>query len=338
MKRIKPVISIVISISITVVLFLYLFNWKNLVEIKKSIFDIKFIYFACYAIFSLSNVFFRSLRYRMLIKPLKIKVSSMFGLTLVRNLFVDMFPAKIGSLSYVALLNQRYRISMDICFASFFYAVLFDVLSLPPYLLLSAFGVTGVSHQIPWQYLLIGGLLMILIVACIIGCLDKIIHYAVMFIRKCTASLKFQKNKYFMIAIGKLDEVEMAVVKVKQLKIMRNLFGISLLIRLFKYSALYCLFAAVSKDIAGIFSVKKFSQMIFGITSADFTAILPVQGLAGFGTWETGWSFAFMMFGMPKSNAATIGFLVHLYSQMWEYGIGFLAFCIIVLPYIIKRK
>jgi len=274
----------------------------------------------------------------MLIKPAKIKVSSMFGLTLIRNLFVDMLPAKIGSLSYIALLNQRYKISMDVCLASFFYAILFDVLSLPPFLLFSAIGVSNLSELAPLPVLIGSGALMIVIIAMIIAYLDTMMHYIITLIRRITTGLKIQQNKHYLMAMKKLDEVEIAVQKVKKLNMMKSLFGISLVMRLFKYAALYCLFAAVYKITGEFLSVEKFSQMIFGITTADFTALLPVQGFAGFGTWETGWSFAFMMFGVPKSQAAIIGFLMHLYSQMWEYGVGFVAFCAIVLPYSIKKK
>lgn len=94
----------------------------------------------------------------------------------------------------------------------------------------------------------------------------------------------------------------------------------------------------IDAGIQEIFIIKQFCHLIFGITAADITPLLPFQAPANLATWETAWSIVFMLFGYPKADAAAVGLAVHTYSQLWEYSVGFIAFCIIVLPFSINKK
>ncbi len=327
-RRKKKILSFIISVNITILLFLFLFKKSDIGRIKESIFNININYLIFYIIFSVSNAIFRAYRYKLLILPIKIKWHSIIGLTFVRNIFVDMFPAKVGALSYVVLLNQKYKIPIDTCLSSFFYSFLFDILTLPPYLILSYYIIVE-AGELKFSFLLL------LLALCLMGLTLALIFYldrVISIIMSKLVKFKYFKIDKFYFIFNKMEELAKALKAVKELGYLKRILFISLLMRGFKYLGLYSLFYAVYLK-SGLIQLKQLSYLIFGITAADFTALLPIQGIAGFGTWETAWALAFKFFGVPKEESAYVGLLIHLYAQSWEYTIGFIAFCLIILPY-----
>ena len=76
----------------------------------------------------------RALRYRSLLKADGISQVPgtwyMFLITLCRNMFVDMVPARIGEASYVLMLNRGYRVPVSACLSTLFISVVLDILAL----------------------------------------------------------------------------------------------------------------------------------------------------------------------------------------------------------------
>lgn len=337
MVNYKRIAVTFISFIITILLFIYLFDVRDIEKIKNSLLSIEASHFILYAFFSLSNAFFRALRYKFLLIPIEVPISSMFGVTLLRNLFVDMFPAKLGALSYPAILNQRYKVPIDSCLSSFFYSFLFDVITLPPFLLFSLLLIGEVHFYTPKVIFIIGSLVIIFVTTIIIVYMDRALRFANIILYCIIDKLKLSNKKFFQKIRIKLADTVQAVEYLKAKGSIILIFFLSLLIRLFKYLGLYFLFSSICK-FEELISFKHFAQLIFGITAADFTAIFPFQFFGGYGTWETAWTLILQLFDYKKLDAAIVGLTVHAYSQMWEYFVGFLAFCIVILPYILKKS
>lgn len=333
----KRILTTFISIIITILLFIYLFDISDIEKIKTSMLSIEVNHFILYAIFSLSNAFFRALRYKFLLVPVEVPLSSLFGVTLLRNLFVDMFPAKLGALSYPAILNQRYKVPIDFCLSSLFYSFLFDVIALPPFLLFSLLIIGKANLYIPKMVFIIGSIVIIFVTAMIIIYLDHILKLANLILYQIIDKLKLSDKKFFHTIKIKINDIVQAVEYLKAKGAIILIFFLSIIIRLFKYLGLYFLFSSICK-FEELISFKHFAQLIFGITAADFTAIFPLQFFGGYGTWETAWSLILQLFDYKKLDAAIVGLTIHTYSQMWEYFVGFIAFCIIILPYIIRKS
>ena len=104
---------------------------------------------------------FQALRYRLILSATEDSVPGFFHLLLVtasRNMFVDMLPARLGELSYVAMLNRGYRVGLPACLSSLAISFAFDLAALG--LIIAAI----VVHQLfslgvePW---VIGTLVMV---------------------------------------------------------------------------------------------------------------------------------------------------------------------------------
>ena len=89
---------------------------------------------AVYAAAQLLQGWLRAVRYRLLlagagVAPLPGR-GRMFGVTLARNMFVDMLPARAGELAYWALLNRGEGVQSADCVSSMTISILFDFLAL----------------------------------------------------------------------------------------------------------------------------------------------------------------------------------------------------------------
>ena len=89
---------------------------------------------AAYAAAQLLQGWLRAVRYRLLLAgagatPLPGR-GRMFGVTLARNMFVDMLPARAGELAYWALLNRGEGVNSADCASSMTISILFDFLAL----------------------------------------------------------------------------------------------------------------------------------------------------------------------------------------------------------------
>lgn len=92
--------------------------WSSLITVLLSF---SATYVLLYLGASLVRTLLQSLRYRLLLRVAEPSVPSLFHVylvTLSRNMFVDMLPARLGELSYIAMLNRGYRVSGESCVSS----------------------------------------------------------------------------------------------------------------------------------------------------------------------------------------------------------------------------
>jgi len=108
----------------------------------------------------------------------------------------------------------------------------------------------------------------------------------------------------------------------------------SFLIRLAKYVSVYVLLLGFLRSHGYRPADVGLWKTILGLTGAEFTALLPVKGLGGFGTWETAWSALFRILGFPGDLAVVSGLGVHITTNLLEYGLGALAILLLLLLFL----
>jgi len=54
-------------------------------------------------------------------------------------------------------------------------------------------------------------------------------------------------------------------------------------------------------------------QVIFATSLANFSMLIPISAIGGFGTFETGWSVGFVLLGMPLETAISIGLFTNIF-------------------------
>ena len=102
--------------------------------------------------------------------------------------------------------------------------------------------------------------------------------------------------------------------------------GLSLLLRLTKYGAYYCLLQALlaSQDAAGL--QLSFLRVFLSVAGAEMAASLPLPTLMSVGPYEAAGAagFAFWL-GLPRDLATLAVTAFHGLSQIHDYGLGLLA-------------
>jgi uncharacterized membrane protein YbhN (UPF0104 family) len=129
-----------------------------------------------------------------------------------------------------------------------------------------------------------------------------------------------------------------ALEHIKDRKIQWPLFLLSLIIRAAKYGSLYFLLLALLRNHGFSLGNLSFWKTILGITGAEMTGALPIKGIAGFGTWESGWALAFQLMDFEQKIAILSGIGVHLISNIFEYSLGILSILILTLPFLNRKK
>lgn len=133
------------------------------------------------------------------------------------------------------------------------------------------------------------------------------------------------------LTINNLDQI-------KHKKIYWPIFFLSLCIRLAKYSSLYFLLFSLLRGHGFSYKNLSFWKTILGITGAELTEALPIKGIGGFGTWESGWALTFKLLSFEPRIAILSGIGVHVITNLFEYMLGIASILILTLPYIRKGK
>ena len=275
-----------------------------------------------YMVLNLAATFLRAWRYKILLRPVAIGWGEILIVTLVRNAFDDLLPARIGSLSYIYVLNDRLEKPFENAASSFAVAFIFDFLTLAPFVLLALWMVGFGTSEIAagaWIAAAAAFFLVFSLIAWKIGLLVRLGRKLAWALVKKT---KWSSHPAVSRAFENLDRTADVLEQSKKQGIYAPVFILSLLIRLGKYGSLFFLFFAVLKSQGVDWEGMSFWKTVLGLTGAELTSALPVKGLAGFGTWESAWAAALQWMKFDPRLAVLSGLGIHLVTNVFEYGLG----------------
>ncbi|MDD3618814.1 MAG: lysylphosphatidylglycerol synthase domain-containing protein [Desulfobulbaceae bacterium] len=260
-------------------------------------------------------------RYGLLLKASEPAPPGFFHLFLVtvsRNMFVDMLPARLGELSYIAMLNRGYSVSAQSCLSSLAVSFVFDLMALS----------VMVAGIILYQLLTIGlqlwvvgvlGMLIVVIAVLLLFLFPVLEYFATRVARTSWGSRGFAGR---MVSL--LRKTATALQQTRKAGILGRLLVLSLGIRLSKYLGLYCLFFGVVATHFADISTHPVSVLI-ALVSAEAGASLPVPTFMSFGTYEATGMLAMVALGASQSASLVIMLGLHILSQMVDYTLGGIA-------------
>jgi uncharacterized membrane protein YbhN (UPF0104 family) len=240
---------------------------------------------------------------------------TVFAITLVRNLLVDLLPARLGELSYVYLVTTKGRRPVEDGVATLAVSFLLDLVALSP-LVLAALLIVGGGSSVPlWVAWTASGVLA--------GVGMAALMVASPLARAVSASLRRRTTSARMTtASDRLSALADSVDAAKAQHVLVPALLLSVIVRLCKYGSAYFLVLSLliplgySMEELGVF------RIFLGSVAAEVAASLPVHGLAGFGTHEAAWTLTLQELGYPREHAVISGFLAHAITQATEYVLG----------------
>ncbi len=272
----------------------------------------------CYFIAGVVQAFFRAVRYRIILRASEKEVPGLFHLVLVsmsRNMFVDMLPARLGELSYVAMLNKGFTVRTEACLSSLSISFVFDLIALALLLGMLLIYQLITSELQPW---LIGSLLVVALVS---GGLLVFLFPVLSFLGRRLEPLTQGGKKLITRPARLVRETALALQKVRTSGIVMPLLALSLGVRFTKYLGLYLLFLGV---VLPSFSaiVTSPAPVLITLISAEAAASLPVPAFMSFGTYEAGGALTMIALGAEKVASGIILLVLHIWSQIVDYSLG----------------
>ena len=274
-----------------------------------------------------AQTFFRAFRARLLLKaslPQGQSLPSVMRLilvTFVRGACADMLPARIGELSYVAMLNKGCAIPAADCLSSLSIGLLFDFLAL--------LAVLAVAIPAAAQGMTLLGSLLMLAALCVVGGFGLFSIFPAL--AKACERLEGRglfRRRPFAALLRIVTDTADAVTKTRRAGIAPGVAACSIGVRIAKYAGLYCLFVAVTRPIWPVLSHAGVSSVLVALIAAEGAASLPVPTFMSFGSYEAGGLAALTALGFPAADSMAAMLAMHVLSQIIDYSLGGLAFLV----------
>lgn len=300
-----------ISVLVTALAAIYLFSDISADDVLSLIRNIDPAYAGAFAAASLTAVIIRTLRYRILlaVAGYTVPLAPLALITLVRNLCIDLLPARLGGAAYIYLVHSRLGVPLAAGTASFGLEILLDlgavavILAVLPLINAESDG---------------GQIVRTVAVAAASG-------FAAL--AALVAAPPALNRVARMLPIGRLavffKSLAEDIGRFRHAGILGRLFLLSLIIRALKYLGLYLLLCALL--IPHQISLPAIGASLAGLIAAEFAATLPTSGIAGFGAYEGVFALIFSRIGLEPQLAKATAVAHHLLTQIWGYTLGLIA-------------
>jgi len=286
------------------------------------------VYFVVYLI----TLFFRAYRYRLLLimsgEPNVPSLKQMALVTGIRNMVVDMLPARLGELGYVGLLNRGYGVKLEHCASSLAVSIAFDFIALLAVVfLIVAKQLLGGDIQ-GWA---LAAMVSAIVLCCIaLAGLFIITPWANTFIAQRFPA-KNDSGLWFKLT-QLLDSFSKSLNSVREAGKTLQVVVLSIVIRILKYAGMFVLFQAVAGPSFVELAKLPIEHTIGALIGGEIGASLPVPTFMSFGAYEAGGALVFQLLGLSNQAAAVVTMLsVHIWSQFMEYILGGVLLAIFIL-------
>ena len=252
---------------------------------------------------------------------------ALYLVVLIRNLCSDLLPARIGSMIYIFLLSTRLKVPLDQATSSFSLALLFDICSIAPMVLVAMLFLEESANLSP-LIIILAALALLLFSALLIYFLPYFFHFAAIICGKISFLSKTTRDYLSKL----LEDVNQDIIQVQKAGLYTRIFILSILIRVFKYAGLYFILYALLQPRGYSYSELPWANVFFGLVVPEFAASLPISGIAGFGAYQGAWVFMFQLLGFPQEIAQITSLSHHIISQAYGFLIGIAATLILFIP------
>ena len=319
-----------ISIGISAGLVYYLLSRIELRDLVETLRNVHRPSLALFVAVSLGGLAARVARYWLLLE-VRPSFRDLALVTLVRNCLVDLLPARLGSLSFVYLATTRLNVPVQDSLATFFLALVFDMVAIAPLLVIAILVVGGAVSSAGAALAVLSFVLLAVSVVGVVF-MAPVLDLGAAFMRRCAAGNRLGRVDLWTKLSGLATDTAEQVRGVRQRGVLLPVLLVSLLVRIFKFGAYYVLLQAVLIPHDMPWGTLNFFEVFLGVAGAELSATLPIHGIAGLGTYEAAWTIGFTQLGFTEELAILSGFATHLISQVYDYSLGLAAMLWIMRP------
>jgi uncharacterized membrane protein YbhN (UPF0104 family) len=328
------------SAAVSCGVFVYLFTVVSPAEIVDSIRNAAPAGIIAYMVVGLASTVLRNVRYLILLRAsetdIPISGGQMFLVTLVRNLFSDLLPARVGSLIYVVILNARFGFPVEIGTSVWAVAFVLDLVVMVPLIALGVMVVGADRLGISIGMLAAVASLFFIATVAALSYLPQIVSRAGRFVARIAPMWR----KGALIK----EKLELTGVEIRAIYhkgILARVIVLSFLVRILKYGCIaflvYAILSPIDPDRYTLRAIG-YWPVFLGASLAELSASTPLSGIGGFGLYEGIWTGTFYLLGYPRELAALSGVSAHVITQIFGYSLGVLGIVVLIAPLLWRGK
>ncbi len=331
-------IYIVLSAVVTILLFWLLFSRIRAEDVMSTLSRIYVPGVLIYMAVALAGAWLRAWRYKWLLRPQPIGWGNILMVTFIRNSLIDLLPARLGSLSFIYVLNRRLSFAFEAAASTFVVAFVFDFLTLSPFLITALLAAGLGANAASTPALLAVSAVFLVAMGFLFWNIVPLSRLSLAIFRRLLNFFKADQKEFARLAVEKLELTIQSLAAIQQRKIFLPMLILSLFIRLAKYISIYFLFFALLRSHGFSLVDLSFWTFILGVSGAELSSALPIKGLAGFGTWESAWALTFGLMNFETRLAVVSGIGIHLITNVFEYSLGIASILVLAWPYLRKKR
>lgn len=333
-KRIAlRVANIIVAVGLGGFLVYYLLSKIRVGDIKEAFLGMYIPSLILFIIINFSDTFFRAYRYHILVGSPRARMGDMFFTSLVRNAFNMILPARTGELSYVYVLNRKFKFPVEVGVSTLIVALIFDLVIVFSLVVLSII-VVGINRfSISSTAVLVVVIGLLLFTLLILFYLSKVIGFFINILGKILDKFRIGKSKVLQTIYRKLVDINQNIEIIHERKIYSKVYLSSLAIRVMKFSSYYFLVYAIMKPMGYTLSDLPYWVILLGTVAAEISGVLPTHSLAGLGTYEGAFTLAFVLLGFNPEVSIKVGFTYHITLLLFSGTLGLISLIIISMPF-----
>ena len=319
-------------------LLYYLLNQVSFADVIKAFLGIYKPSLIIGLILMFSIDYFKAYRSKILVGSDRIGIGDMFVVSLIRNAFNMVLPARTGELSYVYVLKRKFRFPVEIGVSTLMVALIFDTVVVFLMIVISIIivGINRFAISSTSVILIAVGLLIIALL--ILVFLYKIIRFFTGIFNWIISKTRIGKNKAVQYIYKKLVDTNENIKIIQKRKIYWKVFLASVATRILKFTSYYFIIHAILKPMGYEFSDLSYWVIFLATVAAEISAVLPTHALAGFGTYEGAFALAFVALGFSSEISIIVGFNYHIINLIFTVTLGIIAMIVLSLPFYRVRE
>jgi uncharacterized protein (TIRG00374 family) len=334
-KLILRIINIVIVVGFGVFLVYYLLGKVSVGQIKDAITGVdKPSLIIALAILAVS-IFIRTYRKNILVGSKRISMADMFLVVLIRNAFNMVLPARTGELSYVYVLQRKFKFPLEIGVSTLMIVLIFDLVIVFSLIVISVIVVLINKFSGSYLAVVIIAAALLVVLLLVLFYFSRVIGFLLMLIEKILSRYRIGRNKAVQAVYKKMVDINKNIEIIQKRGIYWKVYLSSIAIRVLKFGSYYMMIYAILKPEGYGFRELNFWMIFLAVVAAEISAVLPTHALAGFGTYEGAFLLVLGILGFKITGIAweAVAFGYHIITLSFIVVLGFIAIIILSMPF-----
>ncbi|MDG6249463.1 lysylphosphatidylglycerol synthase transmembrane domain-containing protein [Methanocalculus sp.] len=312
-----------ITIIVTFIILTVLLSQVRLGDIVNTLISMDPLFlFGGFILYIVSYVL-RSYRFHFLLNR-EVSIRDLFPIVCVHNMANNILPARTGELSYVYLLKKQHNMRAGQGVATLLVARIFDLLAVIVFFVSSLLLIDMLPDEIINTALIAAVIFFTLSISVVF------FFYLPWRIKSTEKDPRYKshypENPFLLKISGKISEILNYILEIRQGNKKNILYVAIISIFIWFFLYLFYFFSACAMHID-----TGFLPTIFAASFVVFTMILPIQGMAGFGTVEGGWAFGFILIGISEITAISSAFGFHAITLLFTIIAGSFGYTIFII-------